>query len=91
LSSKPNLCKTKTPPSSGGLTIFVGRGLAPAVKLWIDLDGWVLCATLLCLPFRTATAFQGCSRLWQTAKPIAVLRLRRRTFFAFGKKEFSSK
>ena len=31
------------------------------------------------------------SRLWQRAKPIAVSLLRRRTFFAFGKKEFSSK
>ncbi len=41
-------------------------------------DG-VLCAVPLCLPFRRATAFRGCSRLWQTAKPIAVLRLRRRT------------
>ena len=52
----------------------------------LTLDGWVLCATLLCLPFRTATAFQGCSRLWQTNPSIATAWLLRRTFFAFWQK-----
>jgi len=55
------------------------------------LDGWVLSIGIILTAPGGAQNYLPASRLWQIAKPIAVLRLRRRTFFAFGKKEFSSK
>ena len=48
-------------------------------------------------PLDFSTVPNGCekifvaSRLWQQSPPIAADWLRRRTFFAFGKKEFSTK